>query len=125
MSALLLLCVALAGGVGAAMRYAADLLVHRRASRRLPIGTSLVNLTGSLVLGLVTGLAQAGHLGGETVAIVGTGLLGGYTTFSTASVETVRLAQQRRPIAALGNAFGNLAACVLAAAAGIAIGSIA
>lgn len=86
--------VALAGGVGAALRLLVDGVVRARLGSALPWGTIAINLSGSLLLGLVTGLTA----GASPVwaAVVGTGLLGGYTTFSTASIETVRLLQARR-----------------------------
>jgi CrcB protein len=56
--------------------------------------------------------------------VLGTGLLGGYTTFSTASFETVRLLQEREYVRAATNGFGMLAAAVLAAVLGLWLGSI-
>ena len=83
-----------------------------------PIGTTIINVTGSFLLGLVTGLALAHGLPPEWRAILGTGFLGGYTTFSTASYETVRLAQQRRYRAALVNGVGMLVLALAAAGLG-------
>ena len=87
MNPLVFLCAALAGGVGAGLRYLVDLGVARLVGTRYPWGVLVINLTGSFVLGVVT----SGFPG--AAFIVGAGLLGGYTTFSTASVETVRLAR--------------------------------
>ena len=75
---------------------------------------------GSFVLGLLTGLVTRGHAGGGAASSSGTGLLGGYTTFSTASVETVRLLQQRRYAASLGYGLGVLVLSVAAALLGLA-----
>ena len=90
----------------------------------MPWGTILINVSGSLVLGFLTGLT-AGRLLPETWhLIIGTGFLGGYTTFSTASVETVRLAQERRWAASLANALGTLALATGAAGLGLWLGGL-
>ena len=78
MSPLLFLAAALAGGVGAVLRYLVDVGVARLAGRRFPWGILIVNLTGSFALGVVTTALP------ETAFVLGAGLLGGYTTFSTA-----------------------------------------
>jgi CrcB protein len=82
----------------------------------------VINVTGSFLLGLVTGLVLAHGLPAEWRAILGTGFLGGYTTFSTASYETVRLAQQRRYRAALFNGVGMLVLALAAAGLGLWLG---
>ena len=123
---LLALLVGLGGGVGAAGRFLVDDLVTRRWARAtrsgplsgLPWATVTINVTGSLLLGLLTGLAAADVLRPDLVAVAGTGLCGGYTTFSTATVETLRLAQRREAPLALLTAVGTTAAALLAAALG-------
>ena len=122
MTAALLLLVALAGGAGAAARLVVDGEVRRRLGDDLPRGTALVNLTGSLLLGLVTGLAAGRLLPPAAGLVVGTGLLGGYTTFSTAAVEAVRLALEGRHRAAVLHGVGQLLAGVLLAGCGLAAG---
>ena len=119
MNALTLLAVALAGGVGAAARLVVDGVVRARVPASFPLGIMLVNVSGSLVLGLITGLALGGLVAPEWQLILGGGLLGGYTTFSTASYETVRFVQDRRYVAALTNGVGMLIASVLAAGLGL------
>jgi CrcB protein len=114
--------VALAGGVGAAARLVVDGFTRTRIPTAYPFGTTVVNLTGSLLLGVITGLAVGHTLPEEWHLIVGGGLLGGYTTFSTASFETVRLVQNRRHLAALVNAVGMLVGCVLVAGLGLWLG---
>ena len=122
MTPALLLALAAAGGLGAVARLVVDGEVRRRLGDALPRGTVLVNLSGSLLLGLVVGLAAAGLLPPAARLVVGTGFLGGYTTFSTAAVEAVRLALEgRRPAAAL-DAVGQLVAAVLLAGLGWAAG---
>ncbi|MCW2769348.1 MAG: chromosome condensation protein CrcB [Aeromicrobium sp.] len=112
------LVVALAGGLGAGTRYSLDAWVRPRVSDRLPWSTLLINVTGSLLLGLV--VAMAGDDKWHTV--LGTGFLGGYTTFSTASVETVHLALDRHYLAATTNAAAMLVVSVAAASVGYALG---
>lgn len=91
--------VALAGGLGAMARFSLDSWISSRWRAPLPMGTVVINVTGSFLLGLLTGWALRSS-GSEVLAIVGTGFLGGYTTFSTASVEAARLARGGRGIAA-------------------------
>ncbi len=114
-----LLLLALAGGLGAVLRLVVDSAVRTRVGTRSPWGTALVNVTGSFLLGVLTGLTLFHGAPGEVRLVLGTGFCGGYTTFGTASVETVRLLQQGRAPAALINAAGTLAATALAAAAGL------
>jgi len=122
---LLFAAIALAGGLGAAARFVLDGVVRTRTASRtpFPVGTFVINATGSLLLGLVVGLTSAQLLPETLHAVVGAGFLGGYTTFSTASFETVRLLQERRFGAAAINSFGMLAVCVLFATAGLVLGS--
>jgi fluoride exporter len=125
MSAALLALVALAGGLGAVARFLLDTAVRSRIGTAFPAGTVLINLTGSLLLGLVVGLADGGAVPDALRVVVGTGFLGGYTTFSTASYETVRLAQQRRYRAALVNGLGMLVLALAAAGLGLWLGQLA
>ena len=119
MTPLLFLAIAAAGGVGATARFCLDGFVRSRLGDAFPFGTMIVNVTGSLLLGLVTGLAMNHLLAPGWSLVLGVGVLGGYTTFSTASFETVRLIQARRYLAALFNGIGMLAASVAAAALGL------
>lgn len=120
MRAWLLLVVAVAGGIGAALRYVVDQLLRPAAGARFPVGILVVNVSGSFALGVLTGLGAA--VAPELAAAVGLGLLGGFTTFSTVSVETVLLAQRRRWRDAALNLLGTLALAALAAAAGVVLG---
>ncbi|MBC7631785.1 CrcB family protein [Aeromicrobium sp.] len=112
------LWLSLAGGLGAGARYSLDAWMRPRVSSRFPWSTHLINVSGSLLLGLLVGLGASDTW--HTVA--GTGFLGGYTTFSTASVETAHLALDRRLGAAAASAIGMLVLSVGAAALGYAIG---
>lgn len=105
--------VCVAGGLGAVLRFVTDGLVRQRIRSPFPFGTAVINLSGSLVLGLLTGLTLAAVVTPTWALVAGTGLMGGYTTFSTASVETMRLLQERRYGLAFGNGFVVLALTVL------------
>jgi fluoride exporter len=115
----LLLAVAGAAALGAVCRAVADRLVRSRLRGGLPWGTVVVNLSGSLLLGLTTGLAARHGLPAGPEAVLGAGFLGGYTTWSTYLWETVELALAGRRGAAALNLVGSLAAGLLAAAAGL------
>jgi CrcB protein len=118
------LLMALAGGAGAVARFLLDGVVTARWPRRYPVGTTLINLSGSLLLGLLAGLAAGKALDGDGLLVLGTGFLGGYTTFSTAAFEAVRLLEQRRRGAALGHALGQLVAGTALAALGYVLGTL-
>lgn len=124
MTPLLFLAVSLAGGVGAALRLVVDGAVKARVRTALPVGTLLINVAGSLVLGFVTELALAGVVVDVWRLVIGTGLCGGFTTFSTASFETVRLVQERRYALGAMNAVGMLVLAVGAGLLGILLGRV-
>lgn len=113
-----------AGGVGAVLRYLADGAVQDRTSGPFPWGTLTVNLAGSFVLGLLTGLAWHHGLPGPWKAALGTGFCGGLTTWSTASWESVRLVEDRLFKEALGYTLGGLTLAIAAAIAGIALATL-
>jgi fluoride exporter len=121
-SAAVVVMLALAGGLGAGARFVLDGAIRARGRTTLPVGTMLINVSGSLVLGLLAGLVLANRLPAEVQTVAGTGFLGGYTTFSTASVETVRLIQSGRPGTGLLNALGTMVLALAAAAGGLAVG---
>lgn len=123
MTVLLFVSVAVAGGLGAASRLLLDGLIRARTrGSGLPWGTIAINLSGSLLLGVLLGLAAGFWVSPEWMQILGVGFLGGYTTFSTASFETVRLLQERRRGAALFNGIGVLVAAAAAAGLGYWLG---
>lgn len=124
MSPLLFVLLSLAGGLGAATRFALDGVIRSRAGESLPWGTILINVTGSFLLGLVTGMVGQHLLAGSVQLVLGTGFLGGYTTFSTASLETVRLLQAGRRRDGIMNALGTLVAATTSAAIGLLLGSL-
>ncbi len=118
------LLVALAGGVGAVARFVLDSVVAARAQRPFPVGTLVVNVLGSFLLGLLVGWAR--HRGGtaDVRAVLGTGFLGGFTTFSTASVELVRLVRAGRPGTAAALAGSMVLISVLGALLGLWLGGL-
>ncbi|MBD3941272.1 fluoride efflux transporter CrcB [Microbacterium sp. NEAU-LLC] len=117
-----LLVAALAGGVGAGLRYVVDRRLTPGRGARFPVGILVVNVSGSFVLGVVTGLGSA--IAPELSLVLGLGLLGGYTTFSTVSVETVLLAQRRRWRDAALNLFGTLVLAAVGAGLGLWLGAV-
>ena len=122
MSLAVVLLLIAAGGLGAVCRFVVDGVVRSRSGAAFPLGTLVINISGSLVLGLVTGLTVAQLLPDAVRLVVGTGFLGGYTTFSTAGFETVRLVQERRLPAALLYGLGTLVATTAVAGLGLVIG---
>lgn len=113
------LLVGLAGGLGAMTRFSLDSWVTGRFRGSIVAGTKVVNVTGSLFLGLLTGWALRQGDSGDVLAILGTGFLGGYTTFSTASVEAARLARSGRGLRALLHALEMLLLSLVAAGLGL------
>jgi CrcB protein len=115
---MLVIGVGLLGGLGAAGRFLLDSAVSLRFGRAFPFGTLAVNLTGALALGLLVGLA----LDRDALRLAGTGLIGGYTTFSTWTLEAHRLAEDDRMLPAAANVLVSLALGLLAAWAGRELG---
>jgi fluoride exporter len=111
------LLVALGAAVGAPLRYLADRTIQARHDSVFPWGTLMVNVVGSLVLGLLTGLA----VGRPMAALVGTGFCGALTTYSTFSYETLRLAQDGARFYAFVNVVASIVAGLGAASVGLLI----
>lgn len=113
--------VALAAGAGAVCRYLLDQVVQHRHDSVLPWGTFAVNVTGSFLLGLVTGLTLHHGLAATPATVLSAGFCAGYTTWSTWAWESLILAEDGAPAAAALNVVGGLAVGLLAAAAGLAV----
>jgi CrcB protein len=120
----LALYVSLAAALGAVARYTLDGLVQRRYPSVVPWGTFVINVSGSFALGVVAGLAGHHGLGTRWQLILGAGLLGGYTTWSTYMWETFALVDGRRLGIALQYLGWSLVAGLSAAAAGLALGRL-
>jgi fluoride exporter len=114
----LLIGVAMAGGLGALGRFIVDGTIAARVPTSFPAGTLLVNLSGSLALGILAGLTADE----DVLRLAATGLLGAYTTFSTWMFETQRLGEDGESRFALGNLAISLVAGVAIAWAGMALG---
>jgi fluoride exporter len=110
--------VGVLGGLAAIARFLLDGVVSAGGSGRFPLGTLVVNLSGSIVLGVLVGVA----LSGDAYLLAGTAVIGSYTTFSTWMLESHRLAEDgRRWLPAL-NVVASLVLGVGAAALGRLIG---
>jgi len=114
------LAVPVAGGLGALLRVVVDTEVQIYRPGRFPLGTLTVNASGSFALGFLTGLG----VGGDTLLVLGGGLVGAYTTFSTWMVETWELAEDDLWHQAAANLAVSLAAGLACAGAGWALGSL-
>ncbi len=122
MSPSLILAVAAGGLVGAPCRYLLDRAVSRRIVSDLPWGTFVVNMSGCLALGLLTGLDLAHHVPSVLMALIGVGFCGAYTTFSTFNFETVQLFEEGHVLEATANVVGSVVVGLAIAGAGVAIG---
>ncbi len=108
--------IALGGATGACLRFFCTNLIDSLFGKALPFGTLAVNIVGSFCLAVLYGLIERGDL--ETVpyrGLIGVGLLGAFTTFSTFSVETLTLLENGLWVKALANVSFNVGACLLAA----------
>ena len=106
-------------GAGSLLRFYVDGIVAAASGRDFPYGTLVVNLSGAVVLGLLTGLA----LGGDAALLAGTAAVGSYTTFSTWMLETQRLTEERQHRKAVANIVVSLVLGVAAAELGRLIGA--
>ncbi len=118
------LAVAGAGAVGSVLRYLVDTAVGARRFSVFPFGTLTVNLSGSLVFGVITGLALYHAFPTTAKVVVGSGVCGAYTTFSTFSLETVLLAREGERLHAVRNVAANLIGCCVAAGTGLALAAL-
>ncbi|KPI20425.1 CrcB-like protein [Actinobacteria bacterium OK074] len=115
------LLVIVGGMVGAPLRYLTDRTVQSRHDTVFPWGTFTVNVVGCLVLGTLTGAATAGAAGSHLQLLLGTGLCGALTTYSTFSYETFRLAEDGARFYAAVNVVASLVAGLGAVFVGVAV----
>ena len=120
MSALAILALAALGGVGAVARHMTVFAVAERSGDQFPFGTLAVNLSGSLIVGLLLGAGVTG----TTLTLLAGGLLGSYTTFSAWMADSDGLAREGRPQAAALNIFLSLFAGLAAIVIGRALGGL-
>jgi CrcB protein len=107
--------------VGAPLRYLTDRAVQLKHDTLFPWGTFTVNVGGSMILGLVAGAAAQGAASQHVQLLVGTGLCGALTTYSTFSFETLRLTEQRARFYAAANVVGSVTAGLGAAFVGTSV----
>ncbi|MCI4045953.1 fluoride efflux transporter CrcB [Streptomyces sp. TRM75563] len=115
------LLVVLGGAVGAPLRFLTDRAVQKRHDTVFPWGTFTVNVVGCLLLGLVTGAVTAGAASSQVQLLVGTGLCGALTTYSTFSYETLRLAEDGAKFYAGVNVIAGVVAGLGAVFLGVAL----
>ncbi len=110
------LIVFLGGGLGAALRHAVNLFAARALGTNFPFGTLTVNITGSIIMGLLAGyFAFKGDASQHWRLFLATGILGGYTTFSAFSLDVVLLYERGE----VGSALLYVAASVVLSIAGL------
>jgi CrcB protein len=120
------LLVAAGGAVGSLARHGLNHIIHQRAlASTFPLGIFLINIGGSAVIGLIAGLLASGRLHwtypARTFVIVG--VLGGFTTFSSFSLDTLALARDGHHAQALWNVAGQVALSLIGVWAGFRLGS--
>src|SRR5262245_39481808 len=104
-----LLLVLAGGAVGSAARFLVAVWMADRFGASFPWGTLTVNIIGSFLIGLIATLAdEFGSIGPQVRIVLVVGFLGGFTTFSSFSLETLRLVEQHEPARAAMNVFGSL-----------------
>jgi CrcB protein len=111
--------VALGAAVGAPLRYLVDRAVQGRHDSLFPWGTFTVNVIGSLILGVLIGGANA--VPGAVMDLLGTGLCGALTTYSTFGYETIRLIEDGARFSAVTNVVASIGAGLGAAFIGVGI----
>ncbi len=118
-----ILFIAMGGAIGAVLRYTVSSGIHVLLGRDFPYGTLVVNVAGSLMIGVcyIT-LVERLNIGGEWRALIIVGILGAFTTFSTFSIETYQLMENGQLPKALLNIFSNVTICLLATWFGIWLG---
>jgi CrcB protein len=113
-----------AGGVGSVLRYLVDRTVQSRVGSDVPLGILVVNLSGALALGFLVGVGLHHGISATWLTVLGTGLIGAYTTFSTFAFDSVRLAEADQWGMAAANMAVSVALGIGAAAAGLALASL-
>ena len=119
----MILFIACGGAIGAVLRYGASLGVYGLLGRGFPYGTLFVNVTGSLLMGVLSILMlERFNVGPEWRAAILVGLLGSFTTFSTFSMETLNLLEQGDMMRAMANIAFSVIVCLAAVWLGVSLG---
>lgn len=119
--------IAMGGALGTLFRYWINLLVTAYAGEAMPWGTFGINISGSFIIGLIAGLTEPGGrlmLSPELRLFLIVGFCGGYTTFSSFSLQTLALLQAGEPVRAAGNVVGSVILCLVAVWLGYALPTI-
>ncbi len=116
--------IALAGALGAPVRYLVDRFVQGRTQGVFPLGTFVINVSGSFLLGIIAGMALYHAFPDTPAAILGSGFCGAYTTFSTFTYETLALAEEGAYRAMFSNVLLSSIVPALAAGAGLALAAL-
>lgn len=118
------LLVALGGAIGSAARYLVGAFVANRFGPDFPWGTFIVNVSGSFLIGVILSLVGGGQLPAGARLFLAVGVMGGYTTFSTYSNETLQLVQGGEVGAAMFNALGQVVAGFIGVYLGVVLGRV-
>ena len=118
------LLVALGGAIGSAARYLVGVFVANRFGPDFPWGTFIVNVSGSFLIGVILSLVGGGQLPAGARLFLAVGVMGGYTTFSTYSNETLQLVQGGEVGAAMFNALGQVVAGFIGVYLGVVLGRV-
>lgn len=116
-----MLGIAAMGAIGACIRFYIGQRIRLNRAKDFPLATLVINVTGSALLGMLWGLYELNAIGELLWQLLGTGLLGAYTTFSTFSYELFTLLQKKRIIAASLYLFATIVLGIVAAASARAI----
>lgn len=114
-----LLLVSAGGAVGAVLRFALSTLINSRKQPLIPLGTAAVNILGCFVVGALCYQLTYGLMSTPVFILFNSGVLGGFTTFSTACVETANLVKARAAVAAVAHGLGMLLLSTLSMLAGM------
>lgn len=121
--------IAIGGALGSVARYALNGVVSARIGETFPVGTLVVNVAGSFVIGVLGALTiPEGRMSSETRAFATQflmiGICGGFTTFSSFSLQTLNLIRDREWLYASGNVLLSVALCMVAVWLGYLLGSV-
>ena len=116
-----ILAVATGGAIGSVLRYAVGFAFVQRFGPGFPWGTLFINVTGSLLIGIIAELSTTRAFGISPVlrVLLAVGVLGGYTTFSTFALDALTLTAERAQLLALAYVLGSVVFSILAAFAGV------